>query len=76
MEESEFGALLGGHPAESLDLAVGDLVLAQRLAVLLDLVLVESWQLKHWVVLSPQTLHEELLELNDRLDGFEAEFLD
>jgi len=76
LEESEFGALLGGHAAEGLDLAVGDLVLAQGLAVLLDLVLREPRQLKHRVVLSPQTLHEELLELNERLDSFETKFLD
>jgi len=42
-KEAERGALLGRQSAESLDFAVGDLVLADRLAVLFHFSCVEAW---------------------------------
>ena len=76
IEEVQLGTLLLSEAAEGLDLTIGDLVLLYLLAVCLHFSDSEAGELKHRVVRGPETLHEELLELDDGLDGFKAKLLD
>ena len=75
-EETKLGALLRRQAAEGVDLAVGNLLLPQLPLVTFYFCVGHVRQLEQRIAVSPQALHEKLLELNNGLDGLPAEFLD
>ena len=75
VEETEFSALLRRQSAEGSNLAVGNLMSLQLFLVLLDLSGREVRKLLEVISISPETLREVLLELDDGGDGLPADLL-